>query len=292
MDCNCTVKVMYYLSIIKMKGMLGLERIVPAVISGLVSWTYILVGVAIMVVLGVLWSAKNRRKRSKRAIRNKARIGDMNKKLKSYEQSISLLSEENDRLLTEMDHRVKGNLQLMNSLINSQLFYIKNPGGREALIGSRHRVYALSLVHRSLSPEAKEDALDVPRFTEELADYLLDEYKAYERVSITYDMVPLTLLLTRAIPLALILNELLSNAFKFAFPGIRHGNILIRLISADENSYLLEINDNGIGVAEDFDFNSGRTLGESLITGLAQQMNAEISVRNNMGLKISISFDK
>ncbi|QEM11738.1 sensor histidine kinase [Mucilaginibacter rubeus] len=210
--------------------------------------------------------------------------------LKDYETSMNLLSEQNDWLVTEMHHRVKNYLQIVNSLINSQMAYIKDPALKETLKGSRHRLYALSLVHQKLFQTSMISNLEVPCFIVELVDYLVDEFGVQDNVQFEYDMTPLSLDISLAIPLGLIVNELVSNALKYAFPAKASGKVRISLVHIDDDNYRFEFTDNGIGFPEGFNMNAGGSLGTSLISGLTGQMKGRIEVRSENGVMVKIDF--
>lgn len=218
-------------------------------------------------------------------------IAQLRQEVNHLENDVHQLCERNDWLVTEMHHRVKNNLQILNSLINSQISYVGDNKGREALLNSKHRLYALSLVHQKLFQTSMISNIDICCYITELVDYLADEYQSRKKVEFVMDMLPLTLDIAIATPLAQIVNELVSNALKFAFPGESSGSVQIALTTDDRLHYRLTVADNGVGLAEGVEFGSARSLGRSLIMGLAQQIRAKVAVHSEAGLKFIIDFE-
>jgi two-component sensor histidine kinase len=203
--------------------------------------------------------------------------------------TVKLLAQ-NDWLVTEMHHRVKNNLQILSSLINSQLSFITDKIGKDALYNSKHRLYALSLVHQKLVQNAMASTIEMSCCIKELAYYLSDEFDANDHVSFEIDLAPLNVDVSFAIPFELIINELLTNTLKFAFPENQKGKVKIELSSKDGDTFQLVFADNGIGLPDNIDLLSARSLGRSLIMGLSRQIKAQITVKNRKGLEILIDF--
>jgi two-component sensor histidine kinase len=210
--------------------------------------------------------------------------------INQLENNASKLVVQNDWLITEMHHRVKNNLQILSSLINSQLSFIKDKVGRDALFNSKHRLYTLSLVHQRLYKNALATNIEMSCCIKELVDYLIDEYNAGDRVKFELDLTPLRVDVAFAIPFGLIVNELATNSLKYAFPDLRSGNVKISLATVNYETYELIYADNGVGLPDDVDFSSARSLGRSLILGLSRQIKADVKVDNSNGLKIKMNF--
>lgn len=217
-------------------------------------------------------------------------IQSLQSEISILENNTSKLVVQNDWLVTEMHHRVKNNLQILSSLINSQLSFIKDKVGRDALFNSKHRLYTLSLVHQKLYQNAMATNIEMSCCIKELVDYLIDEFNSGERIKFELDLAPLKVDVSFAIPFGLIINELATNTLKFAFPEMRSGNVKISLTATDRETYQLLYADNGVGLPEDVDFLSGRSLGRSLIMGLSRQIKAQVTVDNSKGLEIRMTF--
>lgn len=183
--------------------------------------------------------------------------------------------EQKTLLLHEVDHRVKNNLQLISSLILLQSRRVSDPQARQAMKSMLERVSALASVHRNLFQSEDVSRFDVPIFVRTIAQDLLDS-TGREDIELTFETVPVTTTASRAAPIALVVNELLTNALRHAFPG-RGGRI--RLAVEDlGSSFAIEIEDNGVGRATQGDETFG--FGQSLIDLLGKQLSAEIERRD------------
>ena len=210
--------------------------------------------------------------------------------IESYENNAINLTAHNDWLITEMHHRVKNNLQILSSLINSQLSFIEHKEARDALFNSSHRLYALSLVHQKLVQNSVDPTVEISCCIKDLIDYLTDEFHSDGRVNFELDLVPLRAEVSFAIPFVLIINELLTNTLKFAFPENRKGKVKITLRSKDNGDHQLVYADDGVGLPDHIDLRSAGSFGRSLIIGLSQQIKAQITINNDSGLEILMNF--
>jgi len=222
--------------------------------------------------------------------RKELRIKTLLKVIVSLKDNTKELAMRNEWLITEMHHRVKNNLQILSSLTNAQLSFITDKIGRDALFSSKHRLYALSLVHQRLVNHATASTIEMTCCIKDLVAYLRNEFEAGSRVKFKLDLVPLSLDMSFAIPFELILNELITNSLKYAFPEDRRGNINISLSVAEPDNFQLVYADDGVGLPEKTAFLSGRSLGRSLIMGLAHQIRGQITVNRSEGLMITIDF--
>lgn len=218
------------------------------------------------------------------------RLNSLEQNLKDQVAHVQHLMVEKDWLVEELHHRVKNNLQVVVSLLDSQCAYLTNPEAIQAIKSSQHRMFAISLVHQKLYQTESLSMINMQSYINELLQYLQDEYQSIQRVALVIDTIPLNLDLASAIPLGLIINEAVSNTFQYAFPKKTKGQIKITLGKDDENRYLLQIADNGIGYPPGFDTNTGSSLGTTLITGLSRQLKADLVIRNINGVVISLLF--
>ena len=197
---------------------------------------------------------------------------------------------EKDWLLKEIHHRVKNNLQIVMSLLNSQSTYIENEPALTAIHDSQHRVHAMSLIHLKLYNSENLSSIDMSLYIRELVSYLRDSFNLGQRIHFNLNIHPLEMDVSQAVPLGLILNEAITNSIKYAFPDNRSGIISISLSNTIENHYLLVISDNGVGVMQNFNFNKDGSLGMSLMKGLSEDLDGSFSIENDNGIKIKISF--
>jgi len=206
------------------------------------------------------------------------------------EDDMDKLSAENEWLVAEMHHRVKNNLQVLSSLINSQLSFIDDKAGKEVLFHSKHRLYALSLVHQKLFQHATASVIEMSCCIKEVVDYLADEFGSGDRIRFDLKLVSIKVDADTAISFALIINELVTNSLQYAFPGDVSGAVNISLTCKDEGAYRLIFSDNGVGLPEGFDFMAAKSLGKTLIMGLSKQIRGEVAVNEVSGFEIVIDF--
>ena len=203
---------------------------------------------------------------------------------------LSHLVNEKDWLVKEIHHRVKNNLQIVMSLLNSQSAYIDNEPALTAIHDSQHRVYAMSLIHQKLYNTENISSFDVSLYIRELASYLADSFNTGQRIRFELAIEPLEMDVSQAVPLGLILNEAITNSIKYAFPNDREGIIKITLSNTTDNQFLLEISDNGIGIPSHLETKKAGSLGMSLMAGLTEDLDGSFSIENNNGTVIRILF--
>lgn len=215
----------------------------------------------------------------------------LQQKCKGIELDLKNLHVERDWLLKEINHRVKNNLQIMISLLNSQEFFLKNSEALCAVKNSQRRLHAISLAYQKIYEPIHPSEIDMNVYISELVDYLQDEYGIDKSIKCNLHICQATLPITSAVPIGLIINEALSNSFKFAFPKRVGGKIEINFICKKEDgSYRLSISDNGIGLPEDFQTEEIQSLGTSLMMGLSRQLRGELVLQNEHGVSISVDF--
>jgi len=195
---------------------------------------------------------------------------------------------EKDWLLKEVNHRVKNNLHMIISLLESQAMYLENDA-LKAMETSKHRIFSMSLIHQKLYQSDDVRTIDMAIYLPELVNYLRDSFDAGKYIHFSLEVDPVQLSVSQAIPLALVLNEAITNSVKYAFPDNRLGEISIKMRQTGENIELI-IRDNGVGMVkatEDTDIDS---LGLKLMRGLIEEINGQIQFKNNNGTIITISF--
>ena len=197
---------------------------------------------------------------------------------------------EKEWLLKEIHHRVKNNLQIVMSLLNSQSAYINNDAALTAIHDSQHRVHAMSLIHQKLYNSENLSTINMRVYIRELVLYLKDSFDAGKRIRFDLNIEPLELDVSQAVPLGLILNEAITNSIKYAFPGNMEGVITISLSNTNLDNYLLTISDNGIGMPVHVKDKKPGSLGMSLMKGLSEDIDGTFSIENNNGTIIKISF--
>lgn len=194
------------------------------------------------------------------------------------EERMKTIIREKETLLAEVHHRVKNNLAVISSLLNLQMNTVTNDYTREVLRESRNRVASMALIHQKLYKTANTEEIDFGQYAADLVEDIRHSYD--ETISHNVQVEVLAehhrLGLTVAVPCGLILNELLSNCYKHAFPAGRPGKITIRFESASlPGGFVLGVEDNGIGLPADFKPGDTNSLGMTIIQSLAEQLDAQ-----------------
>ena len=202
---------------------------------------------------------------------------------------LNRLLSEKQWLLKEVHHRVKNNLHTIISLLNLQAEFLKDDA-LLAIENSQHRIHAMSLIHSKLYAAEDVQNIDMREYIKELVAYLKDAFGDAENISYSTEIDALLLDVGQAMPLGLIINEAVTNSIKYAFPGGRKGTISIQL-SKVGNLVRLTISDNGIGMVNPVRDSNLSSLGLKLIEGLSADINGELTIENDNGTKLIISFD-
>jgi PAS domain S-box-containing protein len=211
---------------------------------------------------------------------------------KQAEEQIRQSLKEKEILLREIHHRVKNNLQIVSSLLAHQAEYIQDKNVIDMFTESQNRILSMSLVHEKLYQSKDLAKID---FNEYINDMVAELIQSYEfnagKITLNMNIENIPLDIGFAIPCGLIINELVTNSLKYAFPAGTQGEIRITLRSTDENMLELMVSDNGIGIPEDLDFRKTESLGLHLITTLAEnQLHGEISLDRSKGTEFQIKF--
>jgi len=210
---------------------------------------------------------------------------------KIADEAIRASLREKEVLLKEIHHRVKNNLQVVSSLLWLQSRTLDDSAIRRMFQESQNRVYSMALVHESLYQSENLSEIDFPTYIGQLTDHLVRSYGADSRriqISTTIDNLRLTM--DSAIPCGLIINELVSNSLKYAFPGNRRGKVEIRMQQDEHHQIRLEVSDDGPGLPEGVGFSSTKSLGLRLVRTLADQLGAAIEVGRGGGARIILTF--
>jgi predicted ATPase/two-component sensor histidine kinase/GAF domain-containing protein len=200
--------------------------------------------------------------------------------------------DEKEALLKEVHHRVKNNLQLISSLLNLQAARILDSGVAEKFAESRNRVRAMAMVHENLYRSGNFARVLMRAHIQRLCADLIRAYGMHSAgVDLKIDIDDVQLDLDRAISIGLIINELVSNALKHAFPNGRPGLVRVDLKLAQGRHCVLTVQDDGIGVPVQFDPERADSLGLQLVQDLTDQLHGEISLSRDRGSRFNVSFD-
>jgi len=197
---------------------------------------------------------------------------------------------EKDWLLKEIHHRVKNNFQTVMGLLGTQSGFLKNEVAINAIKDSQHRIHAMSLIHQRLYQTENLSAINMPDYIHELVDYLSDSFNIGNRIRVDLKIDPMEMDLAHCIPLGLILNEAITNSFKYAFPNDAEGIISISITRSSEHQILLRIRDDGAGLPSGFDVAKSESMGMNLMRGLSAEIGADFSISSQNGTRIDINL--
>ncbi|MEO1589913.1 MAG: histidine kinase dimerization/phosphoacceptor domain -containing protein [Cyanobacteria bacterium J06632_22] len=216
---------------------------------------------------------------------------------KRFEEKIVTSLAEKEVLLREVHHRVKNNLNVVHSMLEMHTRQFKEPQLRESLLDSQRRLQVMALIHEQLYRSEQLSQIRFSDYVQTLVDHFFSMTEtANSRVQIVLDSDPISVSLEVAIPLGLIVNELLTNALKHAFPEDycpedQKGRVTIGFKHA-QSSICLSVCDNGIGLPDSFQTMSQSSLGLRLVTILVDQLDAHLSVLSPPGTQFKITFRK
>ncbi len=217
-------------------------------------------------------------------------IRDITEQVQVEEQIKSSLREK-EVLLQEIHHRVKNNLQIISSLIALQAGYTNDEQVHQMFRESQSRIRSMALIHEQLYRSHDLARIDFSRYIDELTSNLMHSYqKTIGRIRLQVHSDPIYLDIDTAIPCGLIINELVSNALKHAFPNGREGIITLEFHSSVDQTLSLIVRDNGVGFPDGLNVYKTESLGLQLVTSLTAQLNATIGLQQAGGTIFEIRF--
>jgi PAS domain S-box-containing protein len=217
---------------------------------------------------------------------------DISERKRAGEKILATLAEK-EVLLKEVHHRVKNNLQIISTLLDLQFEKIVDEHSLNALRESQDRIKAMALLHEKLYQSSDLASIDFAEYMEKLALFLFNSYmEDSERIILKVDAGNLLLDIDRAIPCGLIINELVSNALKYAFPGDRSGAISISINEDRDKRITLTVADTGVGMPQELDFRNTETMGLQLVNMLARQLGGQVSMASASGTAFTIRFQR
>lgn len=207
--------------------------------------------------------------------------------LNATQASLVARNAENELLLKEIHHRVKNNLEVVSSLLALQSNQLDDPNTKEAMLASQNRVHSIGIVHQKLYQGEHLGAIEMKDYFINLSESILDSFGAHKRVQVECAMKTLNVDIDTAVPLGLIVNELLTNTIKYAFPDGRSGKVQIKLEQAANGNLQMLVSDNGVGKSGTI---NGTGFGGQLISLLTQQLGGTIKEDNINGTHIFFEF--
>ena len=245
----------------------------------------------LLLLLAVTYNRYRLRQRSNQLLQTQhAALQIQQEEIGHRNEELQRLLTEKERLLKEIHHRVKNNLQIVMSLLNSQASYLSDEGALSAIQESQHRVQAMALIHQKLYQSEGIARIPMSAYIQEVVTYLHESFDLPQPIGFDLQIEPIELDVTQAVPLGLIINEALTNALKYAFPAGRTGSVKIELREMGEEGYELVIADDGVGLPADYDPTRSRSLGMTLIRGFSEQLGGQLQISGQSGLRLRLLF--
>lgn len=210
---------------------------------------------------------------------------------KQAEEQIKSSLVEKEVLLKEIHHRVKNNLQIVKSLLHIQSRRTQQEEALLVLQDSQNRIASIALVHEKIYRSADLAKVDFAQYVPSLATHLFHTYNVNSNnIKLKLETENIFLQIDTAIPCGLIINELVSNSLKYAFPNNRPGQITVRFNTQEQGKMLLTVEDDGVGISEDFDIEKSLSSGLKLVQALVKQLKGKIEIDRTQGTKFIITF--
>jgi len=224
-------------------------------------------------------------KKSRKEIREK------NKEITLKNKQVKIALSEKEVLLKEVHHRVKNNLQVISGLLELQNISVTDESVKLALKEGQNRIQSVALVHKMMYQSENVSKVNMQNYLEELLQVLELSYASSQKNTQTViNAKGVDLDITLAVPISLIVNEAVCNAYKHAFENKKLGNIKVTINKEKDTSYSLLIKDDGIGLPNGFDVKKLKSIGFDLIHGLARQLKGKLTVNSTEGTEIKITF--
>lgn len=212
--------------------------------------------------------------------------------LKAAEEELKQNVHQKEVLLKEVHHRVKNNLQVISSILNLQTGYISDTSTLEIIKECQDRIKSMAFIHESLYQSVDLAQVNFSEYLQNLTNNLKYSYMTPDRnIDLTFDIENISLSLDSAIPCGLIVNELVSNCFKYAFKNQSKGTIRIELRKENNNKKLV-VHDSGVGLPKDLNIETNDSLGLQLVWTLVDQIDGKIDYEYTQGSKFVINFKR
>jgi len=221
----------------------------------------------------------------------KKELAEKEEKRHIAEENLKRSLAEKDILLREVHHRVKNNMQIISSILKMQQRQVDDPTLKVILEESQSRIRSMALIHENLYQNENLANITFANYIKSLAGNLARTFSdSQSKITFHYDIEDIYLPIDTGIPCGLIINELLSNAFKYAFEGKEKGVITISLKQISEQDFTLVVADNGKGLPVNLNVEESGTLGMKIVTRLVQQIDGKLQYQNNNGAVFIIHF--
>ncbi len=207
------------------------------------------------------------------------------------EEQIKTSLKEKEVLLKEVHHRVKNNMQVIISLLNMQSRYFTDTKAIDIFTASMDRIKSMALIHNKLYQSESLSCINISDYVRDLSRSLVSTYSVNAHIELNLDIDPLPLDIDTLMPLGILINELLANSLKHAFPEERSGRIDILLKTEDAQQLILTVSDNGIGIPPGLDYMDTKSMGMQLIITLVEQLEGTIELNRDQGTEFRVTFN-
>ncbi|WP_460547276.1 sensor histidine kinase [Hymenobacter daeguensis] len=248
--------------------------------------------VLLALLLGVSYNRYRIKQRSNQLLEAQQR--EIDHKNHSLEQVLGEkegLLVEKEWMLKEIHHRVKNNLQIVNELLASQTDHLRDAHTLAIIRESQNRIQAMALIHQKLYQAQNIARVNMPEYIQEIVEHLVTSFDQEDLVHTCLEVSAVELEVALATPLGLIINEVITNSLKYAFPDGRAGSLTVGLTEVGPARYRLLLADDGIGLPAGLDMAGSRTLGMTMLRGLSEQLMATLTFEPGPGVRIRLEFE-
>ncbi|MFB6344912.1 MAG: sensor histidine kinase, partial [bacterium] len=216
---------------------------------------------------------------------------DVTERRQTQEALEEALSEK-DTLLREIHHRVKNNMQVVESLLSMQRRNLDRPGVNQAFEETIRRVQTMAIVHENLYQSGNFSSVNLNKYLRNLCNNILAAHGYDERINIDLNLVDYELSLDQSVACGLIVNELLMNCLEHGFKENEDGSIMVELFASETGSLSLTVSDNGCGLDEDFNWEQSRSTGLEIVHSLAEyELDGSVTYEESEGVSVTVNFD-
>jgi PAS domain S-box-containing protein len=206
------------------------------------------------------------------------------------EKQLESALDDKDMLMKEVHHRVKNNLMIISSLLNLQSRNIEDEVTRDIFKDSQSRAKCMALIHDKLYRSGDLKKIDMADYIQSLIKDIYQIYVLHGNIDVNTDLEKVMVDINTAIPLGLIINELLTNSFKYAYPEEKKGTVDVKFKKLGKERYYLEISDQGVGLPPELDPKDCDTLGMQLIYNLTGQLKGTMEIDSSNGTDVKINL--
>jgi two-component sensor histidine kinase len=210
---------------------------------------------------------------------------------KQSEEQLRRSLNEKEILLKELHHRVKNNMQVVSSLISLQSQKIDDPKYLAYFMETQNRIHAMALIHEMLYNSKDMSKIDFSSYLGDFTQYLLSIYNTnQQQIHMHINVKDVYLGIDTAVPCGMIINELVSNALKHAFPGGREGSVTVDFAANANGKRVLTVSDDGVGIPKGFNLDNSDSLGMLIVHSLTKQLDGSIAIDGSRGMVVRIIF--